>query len=118
MSTGVIGRGARKMSAWSPVERDAVLYAASALFAIGTAQLASISLYQQWGRLAVGPYAFGAVASAFAARRARRRKVREDAAGSAFGRDLTTAPSGPSWHWTTPRAVIFLVVLLGPTLMP
>ena len=52
------------MASWSPVERDAVLYAASALFAIGTAQLASISLYQQWGRLAVGPYAAGAVASA------------------------------------------------------
>ena len=59
------------MASWSPVERDAVLYAASALFAIGTAQLASISLYQQWGRLAVGPYAAGAVASAIAARRAR-----------------------------------------------
>ena len=69
MSTGLLGRGARAMASWSPVERDAVLYAASALFAIGTAQLASISLYQQWGRLAVGPYALGAVASAFAARR-------------------------------------------------
>ena len=64
MSTGLLGRGAREMASWSPVERDAVLYAASALFAIGTAQLASISLYQQWGRLAVGPYAAGAVASA------------------------------------------------------
>ena len=59
MSTGLLGRGARAMASWSPVERDAVLYAASALFAIGTAQLASISLYQQWGRLAVGPYAAG-----------------------------------------------------------
>jgi hypothetical protein len=48
------------MASWSPVERDAVLYAASALFAIGTAQLASITLYQEWGRLAVGPYAAGA----------------------------------------------------------
>jgi hypothetical protein len=118
MSTGLLGRVARGMASWSPVERDAVLYAASALFAIGTAQLASISLYQQWGRLAVGPYAFGAVASAFAARRARRRKEREDAAGSALGRDPTVDSPGPSWHWTGPRAVIFLVVLLGATLMP
>src|ERR1700693_6225487 len=118
MSTGLLGRGARAMASWSPVERDAVLYAASALFAIGTAQLASISLYQQWGRLAVGPYALGAVASAFAARRARRRKESEEAAGSALGRDLPTVPPGASWHWTTPRAVIFLVVLLGATLMP
>src|SRR5579863_1587328 len=91
MSTGVLGRGARKMAAWSPVERDAVLYAASALFAIGTAQLASISLYQQWGRLAVGPYAAGAVASAMAARRARRKAVQAATAagpgGTAFGGD-------------------------------
>ncbi len=25
---------------------------------------------------------------------------------------------GTTWHWTTPRAVIFLVVFLGATLMP
>ena len=117
MSTGLLGRGARAMASWSPVERDAVLYAASALFAIGTAQLASISLYQQWGRLAVGPYAAGAVASAFAARRARRRRPnRADTARRRVG--SATAPRAPTWHWTTPRAVIFLVVLLGATLMP
>ncbi len=111
MSTGLLGRGAREMASWSPVERDAVLYAASALFAIGTAQFASISLYQQWGRLAVGPYAAGAVASAVAARRAR---GRERSAGP--GRVDTGV--GTTWHWTTPRAVIFLVVLLGATLVP
>ena len=118
MSTGLLGRGAREMASWSPVERDAVLYAASALFAIGTAQFASISLYQQWGRLAVGPYALGAVASAFAARRARRRSQRDAAAGAALGRDGTAMASGAGWHWTTPRAVIFLVVLVGATLLP
>jgi hypothetical protein len=116
MSTGLLGRGARGMASWSPVERDAVLYAASALFAIGTAQLASIGLYQQWGRLAVGPYALGAVASAFAARRARRRHDREAARGAAFTYD--GASPGAAWHWTTPRAIIFLVVLLGATLLP
>ena len=108
------------MGSWSPVERDAVLYAASALFAIGTAQLASISLYQQWGRLAVGPYALGAVASAIAARRARHRRLQaaqSDAAG-VQGRDGVSTHDGTTWHWTTPRAVIFLVVFLGATLMP
>ncbi len=98
-----------------------MLYAASALFAIGTAQLASISLYQQWGRLAVGPYAFGAVASAVAARRARRRIVRSATTGAGGGPSAgneATGPGGTSWHWTTPRAVIFLVVFLGATLMP
>jgi len=109
------------MASWSPVERDAVLYAASALFAIGTAQFASISLYQQWGRLAVGPYAAGAVASAIAARRARRHAP---AAGGPVpvvdggGGGGAAAHGGATWHWTTPRAVIFLVVLLGATLMP
>ena len=110
------------MASWSPVERDAVLYAASALFAIGTAQLASISLYQQWGRLAVGPYALGAVASAIAARRARRRIMRSATPGVGEGvaRDGggATGHGGATWHWTTSRAVIFLVVLLGATLIP
>ncbi len=122
MSTGLLGRGARAMASWSPVERDAVLYAASALFAIGTAQLASISLYQQWGRLAVGPYAFGALCSALAARRARHREERDTAAAAAAGRSRgdggARAQPSTAWHWTTPRAVIFLVVFLGATLMP
>ena len=108
------------MASWSPVERDAVLYAASALFAIGTAQFASISLYQQWGRLAVGPYAAGAVASAFAARRARRGAERDAATAAATGvsRRVDSTDASGGWHWTTPRAVIFLVVLLGATLLP
>ena len=124
MSTGLLGRGARAMASWSPVERDAVLYAASALFAIGTAQLASITLYQQWGRLAVGPYAAGAVASAVAARLARRRMARGDggvtgrSGSSRVGGDGEARPDGSTWHWTTPRAVIFLVVLVGATLLP
>ncbi len=120
MSTGLLGRGAREMASWSPVERDAVLYAASALFAVGTAQLASISLYQQWGRLAVGPYAAGAVASAVAARRARRRALQAEGVspGAGAGGLGGAAAGGATWHWTTPRAVIFLVVLLGATLMP
>ena len=116
------------MASWSPEERDAVLYSASALFAIGTAQLASISLYQQWGRLAVGPYVAGAVASALLARRERRRAARAadgtaagTGAGGAAGRASVDAAGGraiATWHWTTPRAVTFLVVLLGATLMP
>ncbi len=98
-----------------------MLYAASALFAIGTAQLASISLYQQWGRLAVGPYAAGAVASAIAARRARRPRRSRATAGLGSGRASGNPPGAEpatNWHWTTPRAVIFLVVLLGATLVP
>jgi len=119
MSSGPLARTARVLGSWSPQERDAVLYAASALFAITTAQASSIALYQQWGQLAVGPYVFGAIASWLAARRAGRLKQ-----GAAIpGRPGATSPAqdgapGAAWHWTGPRAVIFLVVLLGATLLP
>lgn len=124
---GPLGRVARVMASWNPEERDAVLYAASALFAVGTAQFASISLYQQWGRLAVGPYAFGAVASAVAARRTRRRAAERAEVVAALApwqgsEGAAPAPRGadetPGWHWTAPRALILLVVLLGATLVP
>ncbi|HUO49204.1 MAG TPA: glycosyltransferase family 87 protein [Acidimicrobiales bacterium] len=115
MSAGFYRRAARVVGGWSPEERDAVLYSASALFAVCTAQLSSIALYQQWGRLAVGPYAFGAVASAWVARRARRRAELAAAAGTGSRRGPEAAPG---WHWNPRRTVIFLVVLLGATLMP
>jgi len=114
MTVGLLRRSASVIGDWGPEERDAVLYSASALFAICTAQLSSIALYQQWGRLAVGPYVFGALASALVARRARDRHVRPVVAGGG-----PPAPEGRrAWHWTTQRTVIFLVVLLGATLMP
>lgn len=97
------------VTAWSPQERDAVLYAGSALFAVITAQVSTIDLYRQWAELAVVPYTVGALASALLARRARlapRRRQGEE--------------SDPErgWHWTTPRMLVFLAVLLGATLMP
>jgi hypothetical protein len=117
MPSRLLGRGARVAASWSAEERDAVLYAASALFAVVTAQGSGISLYQQWGRLAVGPYALGAVASAIAARRARRRRAAAEAA-TADGHLPPTPTASPSWHWTTSRTVIFLVVFVGATLGP
>lgn len=95
---GVIG-------AWTPDERDAVLYAASALFAGVTAQMSGITLYRQWGEIAVGPYALAAAASALVARRARRRPG-------------PPRPAPTRWYWTGPRATIFLLVLVGATLLP
>jgi hypothetical protein len=116
MPSRLLGRVARVATSWSAEERDAVLYAASALFAIVTAQGSGISLYQQWGRLAVGPYAFGAIASAFAARRARRRAL---ARAEAPDIEAPTRGASPTtWHWTTSRTVIFLVVFVGATLGP
>lgn len=90
---------------WTPEERDAVLYAGCALFAVVVAKLSGIALYRQWGELAVGPYAAGAAGSAWLARRARR-------PGS------VATGGGHRWHWTTPRMAIFLVVLVGATLAP
>ncbi|HUY64108.1 MAG TPA: glycosyltransferase 87 family protein [Acidimicrobiales bacterium] len=106
MTSGLRAGAVRVVSSWGPEERDAVLYSGSALFAISTAQVSSITLYQQWGKLATGPYVVGAMLSALAARRLRRRPA------------PLADPGTPSWHWTTPRTVIFLLVLLGATLMP
>lgn len=122
MPRGLRAGAVRVVTSWCPEERDAVLYAASGLFAVCTAQVSSITLYQQWGRLAVGPYVAGALASAWAARRVRRRRpVAGPAAmdpvaetGSAARADSDAS----SWHWTTPRMAIFLVVLIGATLLP
>jgi hypothetical protein len=110
----LLRHGVRVIESWSPEERDAVLYAASALFAISTAEASSITLYQQWGKLAAGPYAVGAVLSAFLARRERRLRGAED---SLVGVPATTKPTR-TWHWTGTRAVIFLMVLIGATLLP
>jgi hypothetical protein len=62
----------------SPEAGDALLYGASALFALITIFTSTNALYQVWGRMALTPFAFGAVASAalwFALRRARRRRA-------------------------------------------
>ncbi len=107
MALGLRTRAVRVVTSWSPEERDAVLYAGSALFAVITAETSSIALYRQWGEFATVPYVAGAVCSALVARRARRRSAQAPSASGAR-----------SWHWTTPRLLIFLVVLLGATLVP
>lgn len=83
-----------------------MLYAVSGLFAIVTVRTSSIALYRQWGELATIPYVVGALASALLARRARR------------SRPPQTQETGKQWHWTTPRMLVYLAVLLGATLMP
>jgi len=121
MPSRLLGRGARLAASWRAEERDAVLYAAAALFAIVTAQGSSISLYKQWGWLAVGPYTLGAVASAVSARHARHRAADAEAAraaGAVSASSASSATETPTWHWTTSRTVIFLVVFVGATLGP
>lgn len=112
MSRELVRRVGQVVSRWSPEERDAVLYAGCALFAVVVAQTSGIALYRQWGELAVGPYAAGSIASAWLAWRRRRRGVVvavEPSTGSA---------SRTRWHWTPSRLLIFLLVLVGATLAP
>jgi len=103
--------GAR-VRAWRPEERDAGLYAASALFAGLTPHFSGLALYRQWGELAVGPYLVAAVASALVGRhRARKERLGLEPA----------PPSGPEalrQPWRPVRIVIFLFVLVGATLGP
>ena len=115
MAYGLRARAVRVVTGWTPQERDAVLYAGSALFAVITAETSSIALYRQWGELATVPYLVGALSSALLARRARRRALTgdDDAAERRAEGDGTGG-----WHWTTPRMLVFLAVLLGATLMP
>ncbi len=66
-----------RVMAIPPEWGDALLYFASALFAFATIYTSTNALYQVWGRMALSPFAFGALASAVLAwlvRRARRRR--------------------------------------------
>ncbi len=121
MPTGLLRRGTRRVAAWSPEERDAVLYAGSALFAGLTILVSSIPLYRQWGQLAVGPYALGALLSAIAARHSEHRTKRSQALELDARGESSVHPAlaeRAAWHWTPSRLGIFLLVLCGATLMP
>jgi Glycosyltransferase family 87 len=62
----------------SPEAGDALLYGASALFALITIYTSTNALYQVWGRMALAPFAFGAVASVvlwYVVRRIRRQRA-------------------------------------------
>jgi hypothetical protein len=69
------GRVRNRFGSISPEAGDAILYGLSAVFAVITIVGSSLALYRQWAELAIGPFIFGAVASAilavFAARRSR-----------------------------------------------
>jgi Glycosyltransferase family 87 len=66
-----------RVMAMPPEWGDALLYFASALFALATIYTSTNALYQVWGRMALSPFAFGALASvvlAWLVHRARRRR--------------------------------------------
>ena len=86
--------------------RDVLLYGMSTVFAAATALAASIPLYREWGRLAVGPYAAGTLFMVVVARR--RRRASAAAAGALV--------NGPGWR--AARLTAFAIVLLGATVIP
>ncbi len=105
MEVALWRRGARAVRsltpdvrAWTPEQRDTVVYACGAVFALATIRLSTIELYRQWAEIAIGPYVVGATISAMTVRRARRR-----------------ARAG---HLSTARVAIFLFVLAGATFLP
>jgi hypothetical protein len=97
---------------WSigPEWGDAILYLVSASFAILTIFTSNISLYSQWGKLALGPFLFGMVASAVVALVARRRSKRESSSTPQSTRT-------PRWRWTA-RIGIAICVFAGATAIP
>lgn len=96
-----VGEVARRLS---PEWRDVVVYGGSALFAAVTAFAVGISLYRQWGQMAVGPYAAATLLMAVVARRTdHARTGRRDGTGRAC---------------RVARVVAFLIVLFGATLVP
>jgi hypothetical protein len=100
---------------WGRIERispevgDTLLYGASAVFALITIYTSTNALYQVWGRMALLPFVFGALASgvlAWALRRARRRR-----------RDGTLTKRQHRRAWLT-RIVVAVCVFAGSLAIP
>ncbi len=102
---GLVDRGKRI----PPELGDALLYGVSAGFALLTIYTSTNALYQVWGRMALLPFAFGAVASgvlAWTVRRARRRQP---------GHALT--PRQHKRAWAT-RIALAICVFVGSLAIP
>jgi Glycosyltransferase family 87 len=93
--------GAR-VARWIPEAGDTVLYGVSGAFALLVAGFSGIALYRQWAELALGPYLAAAVLSLVCAiYQARWRRSQ-----------------APSRGRRAARISVFLVVLIGATVVP
>ncbi|HEY1651893.1 MAG TPA: glycosyltransferase family 87 protein [Acidimicrobiales bacterium] len=93
----------------SPEGGDALLYFASAMFALVIIYTSTNGLYQVWGRMALAPFAFGAVASAgivWFLHRARSRQPE---------REVTELQHRRAW---VARIVIAVLVFAGALAVP
>jgi hypothetical protein len=104
-------RALHRLGAVSPEAGDAILYAASAAFAALTILTSGLALYRQWAELAIGPFLFGAVCSAFLALVGARRTRRGRGAETPAARDRARR------HWTA-RIAVAVCVFAGATAIP
>ncbi len=98
-----------RMKRISPESGDALLYLASAIFALLTIYTSTNALYQVWGRMALSPFAFGTVASgvlAWVVWRTRRRQA---------GHALTKIQLRRAW---LARIVVAVCVFAGALAIP
>jgi len=103
-------RAKTQLARISPEAGDALLYFGSAVFALITIYTSENALYQVWGRMALSPFVFGALASVVVAvlvRRARQRNGAEHA--------LTTRQHHRAW---VARILIAACVFVGALAIP
>ncbi len=93
----------------SPESGDALLYLGSALFALLTIYTSTNALYQVWGRMALLPFVFGALASAVLAWLVHRARAGQP------GRALTSLQQRRAW---LARIVIAVCVFAGALAIP
>ena len=102
-------RALTRLRTLSPETGDALLYGFSAAFALVTMFTSTLALYRQWAELAIGPFIFGAIASAVltvvVARRSRQRG------------DAAVTPTRAHGNWV-PRIAIAACVFVGATAIP
>lgn len=106
---GVWQRMVVRIKGIPPETGDALLYGASALFVLLTIYTSTNALYQVWGRMALLPFVFGALASAVlasAVRRARRRQP---------GHALTKRQHRRAW---LTRIIVAVCVFAGALAIP
>ena len=107
--SAVWGRARDRVNRISPEAGDALLYFASAVFALVTIYTSTNALYQVWGRMALAPFLFGALASVavtLVVRRLRRRQPE---------RALTPRQHRRAWG---ARIAVALCVFVGSLAIP
>ena len=103
------GRARDRVNGISPEAGDAILYFMSAVFALITIYTSTNALYQVWGRMALSPFVFGALASVVVAVVVRHLRRRQP------GRALTPRQHRRTW---VARITVAICVFVGSLAIP